>query len=161
MSSPSKAPRRQITLEQLRLAVAASESIAGVLRHFGIKQAGGSHSHISRRIKAAQLDTSHFTGSAHRRGLNAPVRTPEEILQLLPPGSWRAKRHQLVRAMQECGIPYVCANCGCEPTWLGQRLVLSVDHINGDWLDNRLGNLRFLCPNCHSQTATWCRKKGS
>jgi predicted RNA-binding Zn-ribbon protein involved in translation (DUF1610 family) len=76
-------------------------------------------------------------------------------------GSPRAKRHQLVRAMTECGVEHVCSGCGIGPIWRGSALTLAVDHLNGDWLDNRLANLRFLCPNCHAQTSTWCRRKRS
>ena len=51
-------------------------------------------------------------------------------------------------------IPYVCI-CGNVGTWNGVSLTLQMDHINGDRTDNRLKNLRFLCPNCHSQTHTF------
>ena len=48
--------------------------------------------------------------------------------------------------------------CGLSE-WRGEPLPLAVDHINGVHTDNRLENLRILCPNCHALTATWCARK--
>lgn len=48
-----------------------------------------------------------------------------------------------------------CSWCGCEEEWNGKKLTLQIDHINGIATDNRINNLRVLCPNCHSQTDTF------
>lgn len=142
-------------------AVARSTSMAGVMRVLGVRLTGGSHAHLKRRILAAGIDTSHFLGQAHNRGLPGPRRSAEDILKRLPQGSARPHGKLLARAMLESGVAHDCAECGLGTSWCEKPLRLSVDHIDGDWLNNLLGNLRFLCPNCHSQTATWCRKKGS
>ena len=63
------------------------------------------------------------------------------------------------RVIKENLIPYKCAICNCKSKWKGKELVLQLDHINGISNDNRLENLRFLCPNCHSQTGTYSNKK--
>lgn len=66
------------------------------------------------------------------------------------------------KILRENLIPYSCSNEFCDlyqsvkPVWAGKLLVLHLDHINGIRNDHRLENLRFLCPNCHTQTSTYC-----
>jgi hypothetical protein len=118
-----------------------------VIRQFGIRPAGGSHSHISRRIKALGLDTSHFTGQGNNAGKNLPRKKAEEFLIRLPPSSRRIEARYLRRSLIEIGREYCCE--------------LHVDHRDGDSLNRVAENLRFLCPNCHSQTPTFCRRPSS
>lgn len=145
---------RKYTKEMLQEAVDNSVSVAGVLRYLNLAQAGGTHSHISKMISNFEISTDHFTGQSWNRGYIANNRkTAEEILVIRPAGSIREARSRLLRAMLDSGIDYVC-ECGQQPSWRGKILTLDIDHVNGDWLDNRLENLRFLCPNCHSQQAS-------
>ena len=62
------------------------------------------------------------------------------------------------RIIKENIIKYECSECNIGRIWRGKKLSLHLDHINGDGWDHRLENLRFLCPNCHSQTETYCGK---
>lgn len=52
---------------------------------------------------------------------------------------------------------YKCEKCGIDK-WNGEEISLQVHHINGNRCDNRIENLQLLCPNCHSQTDSFCVK---
>lgn len=153
------AKHEKYTRDVLAEAVAASTSVAGVLRFLGLNQAGGTHAHISRRIKHHGLDTSHFV--RHRNGADRVRLTPDRLLVRLERGSNRTKPPLLKRALVEIGRPYLCEGCGCDGTWRGEPLGLEIDHVDGDFHNNERENLRFLCPNCHAQTENWCgRSRG-
>lgn len=148
----------KFTREQLQEAVNNSISMRGVLRYLGIKLTGGSQSHWKNRLKTLEIDTSHFTGQASNKGkVSTRRRSASEILVLRPEGG-RAEAKKLVRALIESGVEHKCKICEQPPEWMGHPLTLDVDHINENWLDDRIENLRFLCPNCHSQFSRNLRK---
>ncbi|MFE2377272.1 HNH endonuclease [Streptomyces sp. NPDC059398] len=144
---------------RLREAVAASTSIREVLCQLGINPVGGNHTHIGRRIKASGIDTSHFT----RRPSGGPQRSRGGgILTVRSPGEGRVPGERLRRELLRTGCPERCAMCGTGPEWNGRPLRLEVDHINGDWWNNTPGNLRLMCPNCHTVTDTYRgRRRGT
>lgn len=150
------------TRELLQPIVVSSCSVAQVIRKLGLRQSGGNHYYLSRKIAALGIDVSHFTGKASNRGPghvggNAKL-LPSEILIYDRLGGKRERTPQLRRALIESGVLERCRVCDVGVTWQDRKLVLHVDHIDGDCLNNRSGNLRFLCPNCHSQTDTYCSK---
>lgn len=146
------------TREVLAPAVAASTTMCDVLRRLGLDVVGGHHTHISRRVRALGIDTSHFVqpsgaGGPRRR------RTPRELLvEQETSVARRVPGARLKAAMPALGVPERCALCGTDPVWRGRPLPLEVDHIDGNWHDNRLESLRLLCPNCHSATDTYRRR---
>ena len=104
---------------------------------------------IKERIEKLGLDTSHFK-YAEPKPLNDWL-TIWETTHRLP----YLKR----RILDEGLLKEECVLCGQNNIWNGNKLVLQLDHINGNNQDNTIENLRMLCPNCHTQTETYCRNK--
>lgn len=131
-----------------------SSTISEVLFKLGYTVKGNSwgYSQVKRRMDDLNLDCSIF------KGKSAVIKTnklnnvkKEDILK----ENCKHQRTVLRRyVIKNNLIPYKCAICGCTE-WQGKTLSLELDHINGVNNDNRLENLRFLCPNCHSQTSTY------
>jgi len=153
---------RALSRDDLASIVKSSLSVAQVLAHFGLPQEGRPHRELSRRLRELELDMSHFRGPGWARGETkdthaslariAHIRSlPDEKVFVV--GSLITGRGLLPRLLR-LGWSYVCSVCGIAE-WRGRALTLHVDHINGKHYDNRLENLRFLCPNCHSQTPTY------
>ncbi|MFI6859467.1 HNH endonuclease [Streptomyces sp. NPDC050421] len=139
-------------------AVEVSRSVAELLRRLGLPDNRRQRALLREWIIEMGLTTSHFLGQAHQRGLpgTTPLKPAAEVL-VKHERKGRTKSTLLRRALAEIGVPERCAGCGTGPSWQGRHLTLEVDHINGDWGDDRAENLRLLCPNCHAITSTWCR----
>ncbi|MER5614253.1 HNH endonuclease [Streptomyces sp. NPDC002215] len=143
------------TEEILRELVARSKSMAEVVRRLGISPVGGNQAHISRRVAKLGIDTSHFPRTSPRR----PKGARGNPLTLGSSSDGRIPGQRLRRELIRNGVKDSCADCGNDGEWMGQPLRLEVDHINGDWWDNRPENLRLLCPNCHAATDTYRGRK--
>jgi 5-methylcytosine-specific restriction endonuclease McrA len=142
------------TDEQLAAAITSSASIRQALMALGVAAQGGNYEVVRRRIASLGIDTSHILGQGWRRGEKKPVLPPVPLEQLLTVGRF-TQSAKLKRRLIQAGLKDArCEVCGGR-RWMGELMPLELDHINGRRDDNRLENLRLLCPNCHAQTATY------
>lgn len=136
-----------------------SKSITEVFRKLKLRISGASFKIFHHAIKERQMDVSHFTGKRPNLGNFHDKRPLDDIFRH---GSHVSNTVLRSKVLKHNLIPYTCVVCNNNGTWREKEIVLPLDHINGDRDDNRLKNLRFLCPNCHAQTETFCgriRKK--
>lgn len=145
--------------EQLTEAVRESTSYRQVLARLGLSpQGGGAYATLHRRIEMLGLKTDHFTGQGWNvSNIGGMLRSRALPLNsLLTENSpctnfGRLKQRLITHGLLENR----CSICDLGPVWQNKRLVLRLDHINGNRQDNRLENLRMVCPNCDSQLPTF------
>jgi hypothetical protein len=140
--------------KQLAEAVAASLCYADVLRYLGLRSVGGNARTLKKYIALWDIPTDHFDPHAQNRALVR--REPIPLEQVLVENSTYS-RGTLKRRLYEEGIKRpVCEWCGQGESWMGRRMALILDHANGIPTDNRIWNLRILCPNCAATLDTHC-----
>ncbi len=162
MAIPNKSRQKRsilwsVSKEQLESIILKSSSYSEILRKLNIFSQGSNINTLKRRIEYENIDATHI-----KKGLNSnkgrkfgPNKNKIPNNKLFVENSNTVRSVIRLRLMQESIIPYSCSDCGLLPTWNGKPISMVLDHINGVPNDNRLENLRFLCPNCNSQTETF------
>jgi 5-methylcytosine-specific restriction endonuclease McrA len=142
-------------VEELIELVKVSISYAQVLNKLNLIPTGGNYRILKRKINELKLDVTHFTGQGHLKGKTHNWSKKTDLQEILKENSNYQSFKLKNRLLKEDLIENKCKLCGVGSTWNGKKLNLHLDHINGNHSDNRLENLRVLCPNCHSQTETY------
>lgn len=140
--------------QDLISSVKNSTSIRQVIKSLGLIPAGGNYVQVQHSIKELNLNTAHFTGKGWSKGMTGRFMPAIPLADILKKGttyqSFKLKRRLFIEKI----IEKKCCMCGWNKMSLDGRIPLELDHINGDRYDNRLENLRVLCPNCHSLQPT-------
>lgn len=146
--------KRKWSHEDFLKAVKSSNSIREILKKINLKPTGGNYKSIYSYASANQIDLSHLLGQGWRKGSNKPVIKPKNINHYLVKNSYYNSNKLRKRLIKESFFEEKCSSCK-KSKWMNQKIPLELDHINGINTDNRISNLRLLCPNCHALTNTY------
>jgi hypothetical protein len=147
----------RFTESELRAAVASSRSYSEALRKIRLRAAGGNHRTIKKYVARWGISTAHFDQDAIRR--ESLHKAPRPLAELLVEHSTYHRGHLKRRLLAEGIKAPRCELCDQGEIWRGERMALILDHINGIPDDNRLENLRIVCPNCAATFDTHCGRK--
>ncbi len=154
----------KISTEELKNIVKTSTSITEILSHFGLRNIGGNYKTLRNRLTEEGIDYNHIPrGIGHRHGKTFPKeqKTLEECFRdiFIKHDNNKIGKHVREYFKRFNLKPYKCEICGFEGMWNNLPLTLQMDHKNGDTSDNRIDNLRWVCPHCHTQTKTFAGRK--
>jgi len=138
-------------IEEFTSIINNSITIKEVILKLGLNYVSSHYKTINARIKEEGIDISHFNPTANRK----PSIEKTPLNNILVENSTYSRHLLKPRLIEEGLLEEICESCGIGSEWNGEPLSLQLDHINGVNDDNRFDNLRFLCPNCHSQTETF------
>lgn len=142
---------KKYSYEYLKDVVEKSINYLDVCRNLGLSTYCGNRQTVKKYIEEYKLNVEHFYTPSNGGG------KPKRIEEILIKNSNFSSRGVKDKILKYKLIKYKC-ECGNIGLWLGKPISLQLDHKNGDNKDNRIENLRFLCPNCHSQTETFGSK---
>jgi hypothetical protein len=134
-----------------------SKSLTDVLIKLKMGTKGNSRKTLKKYIKQYNINISHFETFTERNKINGKIkRIPlDEIL--IKDSLYNNTSHLKNRLYDEGLKDHKCELCGQDEWWFGKKMSLILDHINGTNNDNRLENLRIVCPNCEGTLSTHCR----
>ena len=146
--------------DQFKKLLIESKTYSDVCRSFGISNRGGNIATIKRRITQEGLQglVDHYEKGCRDARSKKPLNL-EEAKKLYFTKNNETGGATLRRYVKRYNLLEEKCSCGLTDNWQNQKLILQLDHINGNRRDNRLENLRWLCPNCHSQTHSFAGKK--
>ncbi len=145
--------------KDLKKTISESKSLNEVLVKLGRNTSSVSYKVLRKYIEEEKIDVSHFLTRkeiTNQLLVNGKIKRIENF-EMFTENSLVGRSVLKKRIITEKLINYECNFCGNDGNWMGNKITLILDHINGVNNDNRLENLRFLCPNCNSTLPTHCK----
>lgn len=122
-------------------------SLSQLLEKLDLKKAGGNFAHMKKTLQRLEVDCKHWTGQGWNKGEQLKDWKDYTKVSSIKPHLITLRKHS-------------CENCN-QSEWMGEKIPLEVDHIDGDRTNNEYSNLKLLCCNCHALTPNWRGRKNN